>query len=536
LTIRVSAWFARPIWTLLIAAVFAYSLADIAAHPLRIHADCALHIEAAEKILQGGLAGVDAVDTNPPLIMLITVIPTAFAHAVGAHPIPVFLMFTWLFTVVTTFAARQLFANALSARESIHADLLGLCLALESYFLQGDQYGQREYFFMFGVLPYLVIRFRRWEGFPVTSAAAIGSGVLAGITTSIKPQFAPIVAAPEIYWLITRRNWRAIAQREVIGAVAAAGVYLAYLTLIPQVRQAFFGRWVPLMVHGYAAYNRTYWTILTQLVENWRAAGIAVLPFVIRGRSDDIAWRITRPLGIATAMAAVVYFAQHKGYVYHALPLNVLAFVIAGLTLAQVLTRPADAVARPAFTGLVPARMWIAVLGGLVGLSVLASTIGLGASTRDATEALVKEDPLARGIAALTKEGDGVLLLSTDLWRPYPVLVQLGRHQASRTLYTFPVALLYYGVNAAPGQPFPYRGVDGAAAPSEEQRYLEDLAVDIRTTRPKVIMIDGLRPCIGCPDGFSMVEYFDRTGFTSALPQYSRAANLDRFVVYLRRD
>lgn len=528
---------ARPVWSLIIGVVFAYSLASIAAHPLLIPGDCALHIEAAEKILSGGLAGVDAVDTNPPLIMLITTVPTAFAHLIGMHPIPVFLVFVWLFTVATTFGARQLLADALSAREAIHADFLGVALAVVSCVLQmGDMYGQREYLFIFGVMPYLVIRFRRWEGIPVSSAAAIGWGVIAGIAASIKPQLALIVLVPEVYWLFTRRNLGPLMKREVYGAVSAAAAYLAYLVLIPEVRRFVLGRWVPLLVHGYAAYDIPWISLLTLQSEYWRAAGLAFLPFVLRGRPDDVAWRLMRPLATALAMAAVVYIVQHKGWPYHALPVSVLAYALAGLMLAQSMTRAADSEPSMGFTSLVRSRTWVLALALVVSLSVGASLLALGPSSREAEIELVRDYPMARGIASYTNEGDSVLFLSTSVVDPYPVLVQMRRHQASRTMFAFPIALMYWGVQGEAGRPFPYRGVNGIDAPLEERRYREDLSADIQKTRPKIIMIDATRRCLACPEEFSLVEYFEQTGFMTALTEYAPSSQIDKFKVYQRKD
>lgn len=524
-------------WLLVIGAVFAYSLASIASNPLSIHADCALHIEAAEKILSGGLAGVDAVDTNPPLIMLITAVPTAVAHVLGAHPIPAFLVFSWLFTVGTTLATRQLFANALSARESIHADLLALSLAVASCVLQfAGMYGQREYLFIFGVMPYLVIRFRTWEGHPVSSPAAIGWGVIAGIAASIKPQLALIVVVPEIYWLATRRHPRALMQREIYGAVGAAGAYLAYLTLIPEVREFVFGRWMPLLIQGYAAYNVSYETFLTMYSENWRAAGLAFLPFVLRGRPGDVAWKLMRPFAIALSMAAFVYFAQHKGWAYHALPITVLAYALGGLMLAQTLTHAPDRPPSAAFVSLLPPRTWVLALRAVVVISVATSFLLLGPSTRASEIDLLRVHPLARDIATHTTEGDSVLFISTSVMDPYPVLVQLRRHQASRTMFAFPIALLYFGVAGEPNRPFPYRGVDGREVPLAEQLYRRDLLSDIGNAKPKMIMIDAAPRCSACPDRFSLSEYFEQTGFMAALPQYSPSRAISRFAVYLRQD
>lgn len=524
-------------WTALIAVVFAYSLVFITSNPLNMHADVALHIEAAEKILRGGYAGVDAVDTNPPLIMLITAVPTAVAHALGAHPVPTVFLFVWLFTVTTTFASRLLLANTLSVREALHADLLALGLAVASVSTHfSHQYGQREYFFIFGVMPYLMVRFRRWEGMAVRPVAAIGWGFLAGVATSIKPQFMLVVLAPEIYWLCTRRISRPLLKPEIYAAVSAAVLYLAYLTLIPEVREFFFGRWMPLMVQGYPAYNMIYGAMLVTHIDAWRPVVLAFLPFVLRGRPTDHAWRLMRPLATALAMAAAVYFLQHKGWPYQALPINVLASALAGLLVAQLLTRAPDAMAAPPYTGVLPQRLWVAALGSLAAIAITGSLLALGPSTRSAESTIPDYYTMARGIVEKTQVGDSVLILSTRVNDAYPLLPQIRRHHASRTMYAFPVALLYYGVESQPGEPVPYRGVDGREMLAEEQRYRADLLEDVHKVRPKLILVDMQKGCPACPEQFTLSDYFVQTGFFSALPQYSHSGQLDRFAMYELRD
>jgi hypothetical protein len=517
-------------WSLVIAAIFAYALVAIAVEPLRINGDSALHIEAAERILDGGLPHVDAIDTNPPLIMYLTAVPTAVARALGSHPIPVFLVAVWLFTATATFASRHLLLGALRAREAIHAHLLGAGLALASCaLLFSNEFGQREHLFIFGVFPFLIARFRSWEGIATPPAAAIVAGVAAGIAASIKPQLALIVIAPEVYWLLTRRDIRTLVRVEVMAAVTMAAVYLAYLLLWPGQREAFFGVWVPLLVRGFAAFNGTYESIILWHFADWRPAAIAILPFLLRARPEDSAWKLTRPLAIATVTAAAVYVLQRKGWTYHALPIHVLAYAVASLVIAQLFTPVDEATAPPALTTTIPARLLKAAAAGAIALAVIGAMVVIGPETRAHEDRIIANSAVAQRIAAETQPGDAVLVLSTSAWDPYPLLVQLRRRQASRALFAFPISLLYFGSTAGPDQPSPY--------PEDEARFLDDLKADMQTKQPQLVLIDTTKPCYGCPVGMSLPAYFERTGFVeSSLAGYERSGNSDRFEVYRRRN
>lgn len=517
-------------WSLVIAAIFAYALVAIAVEPLRINGDSALHIEAAERILDGGLPHVDAIDTNPPLIMYLTAVPTGVARALNTHPIPVFLIAVWLFSAATTLAARQLLLSALPAREAVHAHLLGVALALASCaLLFGNEFGQREHLFIFGVFPFLVVRFRRWEGIATPQTSAIASGVVAGIAASIKPQLALIVIAPEVYWLVTKRETRSLIRAEVLAAIAMAAIYIAYLLLWPGQREAFFDVWVPLLVRGFAAFNGTYESIILWHFADWRPAAIAILPFLLRARSTDVAWRFARPLAVATVTAAAVYILQRKGWTYHALPITVLAYAVAGLLIAQILTPAVDVEPAPALETTIPARLLKAAAAGAIVLAIVGAMFVIGPETPANQDRLIANSAVAQRITAETQPGDAVLMLSTSAWDPYPILVQLGRRQASRALFAFPVSLLYFGSTAGPDQPSPY--------PADEARFLDDLKADVSNKQPPLVLIDTTKPCYGCPDGMALPAYFERTGFVaSALAGYERSANVDRFEVYRKRN
>lgn len=512
-------------WTLVVAGIFAYALMAIAVEPLGINGDSALHIEAAERILDGGLPHVDAIDTNPPLIMFLTAVPTAAARLLNVHPIPVFLVSVLLLSAVAAFAARRLLLEALPAREAIHAHLLGVALAVAAcVLLFRNEFGQREHLFVFGVLPYLMVRFRSWEGIATARAAAVACGLAAGIAASIKPQLALIVIAPEIYWAITRRTLRAIFRTEVVAAVSAAMAYLAYLVVVPAQREAFFGVWVPLLMHGFAAFNASYESLVLLHFADWRPAAVAMLPFVLRARPADTAWRLAQPLAVATATAAAVYLLQRKGWTYHAAPIRVLACVLVGLIAAQLLTPAADVLSPSPLTATIPGRVLKLAFSGAIALAVVISLIAIGSGVPAHQDRITADSSIAQRITAHTNPGDPVLVLSTNGWDPFPLLVQLQRRQASRALFAFPVSLLYYGSTS-----------DGPSLyPREERMFLEGLQEDVLTRRPRIVLIDSVTPCYGCPDGMSLTSYFERTGFIdTALAGYERASNVDRYQVYL---
>ena len=83
-------------------ALIAATLLGIWQMPLCIHQDCAMCLQQGELLLGGAVPCCDFIDTNPPLIAYINVVPVAIARAVGASPIIVFHLFVVVLVLVSS--------------------------------------------------------------------------------------------------------------------------------------------------------------------------------------------------------------------------------------------------------------------------------------------------------------------------------------------------------------------------------------------------------------------------------------------------
>ena len=522
---------------LVIASIFAFLLLKIATEPLNLNGDSALNLAAGEKLLDGGVSHIDVVDTNPPLIMYLGAVPVAVARLLGAHPVPIALLTIWVWSVAATFGAWRLLLTSIRDREAVHAHLLGATLALVSLdMFSRREFGQREYLFIYGLIPYLIVRFRTWEQILTPRSAAIAAGLFGGVATAIKPHFLVVALAPELYWMVSQRRLRPLIATETLAAGAIGVAYLGYFLFWPEVREAYFGRWAPLLMQGYGAYHAPYGLLIVLRHELWQVAALACLPVVLRGRSGDVAWRLAMPLAIATLGALALYFLQRKGWSYHAVPTQVCAYLVAAQVLSQLVV-PATDDAPQALTSIVSGRVVRASLAAIIVMSGGAAVLLVEPTTQQHLAQISEDDPVARSIVHHTRPNEPVLMLATSAWEPYPLLAQLRRPQATRYLFTFPLPVLYYGVRARPDQPFPYRGANGDPPTPEEIQFRADLTADLASYRPKLVLMDVTRNCFACPDGFSVHEYFERTAFVSTeMQDYRRLGTEGRYMVYVRHD
>src|SRR5262249_39057847 len=92
----------------------------------------------------------------------------------------------------------------------------------------GD-FGQREHLFFLLYVPFFVARA---AGATHGRGSDFARGVVAGIGVCVKPHFAVLVLAVEIYLLILRRDLRRVASLDIAGLIAVGVAYIAHFALL----------------------------------------------------------------------------------------------------------------------------------------------------------------------------------------------------------------------------------------------------------------------------------------------------------------
>ena len=196
-----------PSWDRFFILICAATFLLILIFPLSIHEDCALYLQCAELLLEGKLPYVDFVEINPPLIMYLSAVPVLIAGLVHVHPILIFQLFIFSLSVWSAWAMRSLLIRA---KMNVSQDSSGMMavawISFSLIMLMEGMYGQREHLFILLFVPFLFVRWIRWnEGWlPPVLPTLIAIGAAAGVC--LKPHFLIIVAAPELYWILSRRR------------------------------------------------------------------------------------------------------------------------------------------------------------------------------------------------------------------------------------------------------------------------------------------------------------------------------------------
>ncbi len=523
----------RPthVWPLILANIFALALLCIFSGPLQLNHDAAMYLQSGQLLLEGKLPYVDFIDLNPPLIMYLSAISAALARHLPWHVITTFLLSVWLFAVISTLCFRRILLEAFDPGEVVYAEMLSVAYAWFSLqLLLNLFFGQREHLFVLAYMPFFALRFSRWQGRPLIWRRALAWGALAGVLVSLKPYFLLVAAAPEFVWLCTHRKIRPLVAPEALAfVVAGLGYAVHFLFLLPPVRAAFLFRWLPFVAKGYAAMNLPY-TVVFLNPAFWIACALLLAALLRPPRGSGRAPQLAAPLTAMGLAAALSYVLQHKGWTYHLTPALAAILGILALWLAP----------RHIFQRLgsfVSARNALATTFVLLGLWAL--NLGTQANAPRFRDRLVKDPGVPRAIAELSREGDPILVISR-LEVVYPTLLQLNRRPGSRYLWSFPLPMLYEDAVYRDGQ-FPYRGA--LTATPDENRFLDELAEDIRRLRPKLIFLDDKRLVFLLhdpqnfwprPKRFSVNDYLAQNGFlAAAMWDYHRSDFQGDLVLYV---
>ena len=344
--------------------------------------DVAWLLSVNERLFDGQHLYADILETNPP-------------RAVGRYALPIGLeRLTGLAAenyVILETIGTGLLSLWLSARTLGRLTLPIAIAAAVILLLPIDSFAQREHFALFGLLPWLALAMRRYDGDRPRGWAIVAAGIGLAIALAIKPHFAIVIVMVALLGAWRSRSWRPIFAAEhwlaaILLALYGVLIAIAYPDFLSVVLPAASQIYVPLRMDTLALLLQphallVYLALLLAATLYRRTATTDAMPVVL----------------VATLGCLIVYLVQGKGWAYHLLPgtsLAVLAIATLGFARRQITV--------PALIGL------LAAIPGLLWL----------------VTSLARPEPLL----ALQSYGRGlsIALISSDIGLANPVHRQLG--------------------------------------------------------------------------------------------------------------
>jgi hypothetical protein len=469
------------IWTLLAFAVLAMGLYFQLLDSLSINVDGAFLLQCAEMMLQGKIPYVGVYDNNPPLAMYLHTIPWAVCRLTNLHVVTCFIFCIFTVTLVSFFWCVRILSKSVGADDWRYLGpmLVGMCLIT---FTIGADYGQREHFFVLSFMPFFMLRWIRWQNLDKNTGclSAVESclcGILAGIGLCLKPHFLIPFFAAELVWFFEKRSIKVLFTPEIGGCIFVGLVYLVHFAFIPAaMRQSFFGFIVPLLLHGYGAYDCQLPDLLSVSLPVFYGGIFYGVPLFIPAFMSLVLFfalclrercSLLLPIAAWTVGGYFTFVLQHKGWSNHTIPMLSGCFLLAGLEYGVL----AD------FSKYNKKFLW----SGLCGFLVFVFLVAAGCRN---SAPLYENHDFAKDLIEHAAPGESILVLACSLYPAYPLLIQLDYRPGSRYLHLFPIPMLEYWKKRSSdlGQ---RKNLD-----LEEERVLAEVGKDIRANRPKLIALE----------------------------------------------
>jgi hypothetical protein len=463
--------------------------------------DIGWFLHAGEVWLDGGEIGVDVIDTNPPLVIWLSGGEVALARLLGVTPLVLHAWLTCLLAAAGAWLAGRALARAGFAAAERSA--FGLLLVAFAAVVSGYEFGQRELWLVFLLLPYgaWALVPGRWS----LERALAGLGL--ALAVALKPHYVAAVLVVEALRFSELRSVREHLRFELVLAAVCAPIYLGAI----QLDSPSYWSDARDTLAVYAAYDRAVpaWSVHTLLVAMALVAGAGVWRFGPRVRAPGL----FAALALAGALAARL---QHKNFAYHHIPTDV--FAGAALALAAL------AFARPLL------RSARGALGLELGAACLASCalLFLPVRERDVELRTAESSVLSR----LAPE-EGFLVFTASVGATFPA----ANFSAGRSLSPYSCLWLIagnYSEAELAASAFPYRAL--TEMPAVERRALERVVAVLDERAPRVLLFDvrAAKQAFG-RSPFEFRRYFEaHPDFARLLDEY-RLLSRDAFFEYYER-
>jgi hypothetical protein len=504
---------------------------------MRANHDVAYCLYGADLLFQGKTLYIDWTDINPPLIYYLGLFPALVSrilsvHLIFAFSLSVFALFTW-----SAFCMRrQLVHSGLEFTKSEIGVILACWVTFSLYCYQENDFGQRDHLFVLLFVPYFIFRWIRRENGQGRLTTAIVTGVAAGVGSCIKPDFLLVPLMCEAYWLVIYRRWGRIFQPEVVAFVLTALAYAGHFLCLPEnVRKEWIDYLIPLARKYYSSFAPPQ-SGLSVLNHNELFASLvfAAIPFLAIPTRPSRLWNLARSSSIMVAGGVGIYLLHFKGFSYHFLTMLAGMSLVAGVVVAESrLFRLSDSPAdQERFAVVLNKRRMVLIV--LLFTVCIASMVGFRLWMK--TPACFADNALSQILSTYSHKGDYVLVVADGNGITWPTLLQMERKQASR-LGTFVAFPSYYRGIESSVKPGSFEYHTQSNAPKEEIRMLQDLEEDIRTFKPKLIVIYSPEQCQTCPKGFRMQDYFMAMGVLDrSMKDYRHDATVGEFSAYVPED
>ncbi len=465
--------------------------------------DSALLLQCGRLITDGSIPYIDHVEISLYMNQYIHVPPVLLSNLLSINVSGIFTAGVLIFVLYSCFAVlllvRELKCFHSRAGMALVASSV-LILSMQAY-SDGD-FGQREHLFLLAYLPFIFVRFSRYKDISVSTLQAVIAGFFMGVMILCKPSFLIMVVLIEVWMRLRSGKTKTLNKPEMLTIYSIAFLFAVHLILLPEsLHSPFFTRWLPYVAEHYSSYNETFYRLISKNLMLWPVliGGIAAGLFsMTKTRSANRF--LLETLILAVVIGVILYFLQHKGWIYHLFP--AFGFAVVLWAVVAVILQEKYRSTR--------------TTGNLAGIALLFCPLIIclliaGKSFQLADSHYTDMDDYLELIEVYSNPDQRISFISTSVYPKYPTLVYADRLPGTRFMFTFPIAFANHNTASDDSSEFGYRSPEECT--DDERRFLMELGMDIQNNKPALVFIQATEQCQGCPPGFRVDEYLINIGW-----------------------
>lgn len=483
--------------------------------------DVAQYITMARSVMNGAVPFRDIMDTNPPIIIYLSIIPNLVSDLTdldivrSAH-------FSMLMFMLLVYVVLRRSVLILMNGEDTGLDLVFAATVMYVGTLQlfRNEFAQREHLIALLLLPYAVQRAATIVGREIPVKWEIAAGLLAIVALYLKPVYILIPLLTEAYVFLSRRHsvqWSAFRLPMVM---LVSGLLLLFW---PPMRVYVF-EWPLWLSIYYLSDGFVLKKVLTTYFLDLQYHFVFIVVVAVLGLRS-LAKNTGFPVLVITILLYTVgsflaMLAQGKGWYYHKIPQQHGIYLLAGMLLFQAyrLRYGYSAVDRRATFVCIAVFLTLQIIS----YPSIINNLRSGLPRKP-------ENELSQIINEYTTIDESVASISAGVGGHFPAITYSGRKYASRYYSAFPVILAYSGQKQAVPRP-DRKWID--------DRFYSEFCADIERNRPKLLTVETMTDVWNLPDGLSMLTYLEGKGFfTTVGCRYRYLTDVGETVsVFLRID
>lgn len=278
--------------------------------------DTVWYLIATERWLAGAELYADIVEVNPPINFYYTVPAVLIAQVLQISPLNgQYIAFAMLLSVSLAWCWRILsVAQVFSFSRQI---VFILCVGVAVVVPAMSDLVQRDHIFVVFLLPWLFGQLQATGPHPQHARAL--RACFAALGVMLKPYFVLIPLAITLWQVVTRRSWKPILAIENMIFVA---IGLAYIGFVWVMHPLYFTQIMPIARDVYGSYGTDPVALVSRFQLTVTGPLLIAMMLVMRSTAASYDFGV---FATASIGAALIYFAQQKGFDYHTLPFMILA-------------------------------------------------------------------------------------------------------------------------------------------------------------------------------------------------------------------